>query len=159
VALTQKEQWKQMISNRFIEHEKIFNWLQVNNNLLKAKQLPHLMRKKNCPLRQIPLKKELTKSQDYEDNWEENAKSPAKEDVLLVYPFYGGDAIEKDAKGLFLYEEKQCNASFLLQLQKEKCHPRNVSLIISKKDCEHLEPGKWLNDILIDFWMQWITQM
>jgi hypothetical protein len=102
----------------------------------------------------------LTKSQDYdEDNWEENAKPPAKEDVLLVYPFQGGYAIEKAAQGLFLYEEKHCNASFLLQLQKEKCHPRNVSLIISKKDRERLEPGKWLNDNLIDFWMQWIMRM
>jgi hypothetical protein len=86
--------------------------------------------------------------QDYDgDNWEENAKPPAKEAVLLVYPFQGGDAIVKATQGLFLYEEKQCNASFLLQLQKEKCYPRNVSLITSKKDRECLEPGKWLNMI------------
>jgi hypothetical protein len=53
-----------------------------------------------------------------------------------VYPFKGEDAIEKAAQGIFLYEKKQCNASFLLKLQKEKCHPRNVLLIIRKKDCE-----------------------
>ncbi len=86
----------------------------------------------------------LTESQDYdEDNWEENAKPPAKEDVLLMYHFQDGDAIDKAAQGLLLYEEKHCNASFPLQLQKKKCHPNR----------ERLEPGKWLNDILIDFWM------
>jgi len=76
-----------------------------------------------------------------------------------VYPFLGGDAIEKAAQGLFLYEEKNYNASFLLQLQKEKCHPRYHSMKISKKDRRKLEPGKWLNDVIIDFWMQWITRM
>ncbi len=30
-------------------------------------------------------------------------------------------------------------------------------MIISKKDRERLHPGKWLNDNLIDFWLQWIT--
>ncbi len=68
------------------------------------------------------------------------------------------EAIEKAAQGLFLYEEQQCNASFLLQLQEQKCHRRSVQVVISKTDWEHLHPGRGLNDNLVDFWMQWIAR-
>jgi len=154
-----------MITSRFIENEKRLQLDAAKQQSAKKEtsnttpdneeELPEA-----CTTQEGTVLEVLTESQDDEkDNWEEDAKPPAKEDILLVYPFLGGDAIEKAAQGLFLYEEKNYNASFLLQLQKEKCHPRYHSMKISKKDRRKLEPGKWLNDVIVDFWMRWITRM
>jgi hypothetical protein len=88
-----------------------------------------------------------------------DGKPPAKENILLVYPFVGGQAIEESAKGLFQYEEKRRSNPMLSRLQTEAVHPRNTSLVISKDDRKLLNPKGWLNDTLIDFWMRWITRM
>jgi hypothetical protein len=136
------------------------NWRRISQGLLTTPDEKEKLPVETSTTQEGSLIQLLTESQDNEeDNWEEKAKPPVKEDILLVYPFLDGEAIEKAAQWLLLYEERQCTASFLLQLQQQKCHPRNVLLIISKKDHECLNPGKWLNDILIDFWMQWITWM
>ena len=88
-----------------------------------------------------------------------DGKPPAKENILLVYPFVGGQAIEESAKGLFQYEEKRRSNPMLSRLQTEAVHPRNTSLVISKDDRKLLNPKGWLNDTLIDFWLHWITRM
>jgi Ulp1 family protease len=35
----------------------------------------------------------------------------------------------------------------------------HTAIEISKDYHKHLHPKGWLNDVLIDFWMQWITRM
>jgi Ulp1 family protease len=47
----------------------------------------------------------------------------------------------------------------LLKLQMEAAHPRNTAIVISKDNHKHLHPKGWLNDVLIDFWLQWITRI
>jgi Ulp1 family protease len=86
-------------------------------------------------------------------------KPSAKENILLVYPFVGGQAIEESAKGLFQSEEKRRSNPMLLKLQTEAVHPRNTAIVTSKDDCKLLNPKGWLNYVLIDFWLQWITRM
>jgi hypothetical protein len=61
------------------------------------------IKKKTITTQEGSVIEELTESQDYkEDDWEGNVKPLVKEEVLLVYPLQGGDAIEKAAQGLFL---------------------------------------------------------
>jgi hypothetical protein len=86
-------------------------------------------------------------------------KPPAKENIFLVYPVVGVQAIEEAAKGLFQFEEKRHSNPMMLKLQKEAAHPRNTAIVISKDDHKCLHPKGWLNDVLIDFRLQWITRM
>jgi hypothetical protein len=88
--------------------------------------------------------------------------------ILLVYPFAGdGNQIEAAAYGLneasginhlAAYNER-CPASESSMLKigatnKKLCQGgHKVSIMV--KDCKRLEPEQWLNDSLVDFWMQW----
>lgn len=59
---------------------------------------------------------------------------PLQENIIyLVYHLVVGQAIERTAQGLFLFEEKPYSISFLLQLQREASHPRHMSITISKQ--------------------------
>jgi len=89
----------------------------------------------------------------------DEGKPAARENILLVYPFVGGQTIEEAAKGLFQFAEKRCSKPMLLKLQMETAHPRHTAIEISKDDHKHLHPKGCLNDNLIDFWIQWITRM
>jgi Ulp1 family protease len=42
----------------------------------------------------------------------------------------------------------------LLKLQMEASHPKHTKIEISKDDHKHLHAKGWLNDNLIDYWMQ-----
>ena len=83
----------------------------------------------------------------------------ASEEPILEYPFVAGVAIEDAAKGLFL-DEDHINVSndFLMSLQREKVGPRIHHVQILREDLDKLEPGVYLNDTLVDFWMMWITR-
>jgi hypothetical protein len=85
--------------------------------------------------------------------------------VLLQYPFIGGVRIEKAAEGL-----KHCSKSLLISSEEAEQHEISEEKIlqlqqeatgkerfirITTVDCEHLEEKKWLNDTIVDFWMQW----
>ena len=83
----------------------------------------------------------------------------SKEKKLLVYPFIAGDLIETAAKGLLLGEDPiTCSSAHLLQLQQEKAAQKNHFVTMLQEDIDRLQPDKWLNDCLIDFWMLWITR-
>lgn len=43
-------------------------------------------------------------------------------------------------------------------MQLEKAAPRKHYLHILQQDLDRLEPGEYLNDALVDFWMMWITR-
>jgi Ulp1 family protease len=47
----------------------------------------------------------------------------------------------------------------LLKLQMEASHPRHTTIQTLKEDHKCLSPKGWLNDSLIDLWVQWITRM
>jgi hypothetical protein len=83
----------------------------------------------------------------------------SSEEHILEYPFVAGVAIEDAAKGLFL-DEDHINVSndFLMSLQREKVGPRIHHVQILREDLDKLEPGVYLNDTLVDFWMMWITR-
>jgi hypothetical protein len=100
------------------------------------------------------------------------------DDILLVYPFAGDKKmIEKAAKNL-----GEANANSMLEQESEvdetatthsvspvpgtsddssdarqaiKTRNRAHYLTVRVEDYERLDPGEWLNDTLIDFWMQW----
>ncbi len=85
--------------------------------------------------------------------------SKSANDVILVYPFIDGEAIEDAAKGLFLGEDPAtCSAAHLLQLQEEKTTPRSHFNIITRDDLNRVKPGVYFNDVLVNFWLQWITR-
>jgi Ulp1 family protease len=46
----------------------------------------------------------------------------------------------------------------LLALQKEKAAPRNHYVHILQQDLDHLEPGEYWNNCVVDYWMMWITR-
>lgn len=83
--------------------------------------------------------------------------SEAKQKIILVYPFVGGDSIEKAAKDLKLssVDEKRLSIEELTSLQKEATTGRAHILTITGEDRDRLEPGEFLNDTLVDFWMRW----
>ena len=94
------------------------------------------------------------------------------DDILLVYPF-GGDpkGLETAAEGLHeagtllcsgAGEQKDAEAEAEAAANNEEgIHPvpksrhRAHYLTIRVQDYERLDPGEFLNDSLIDFWMQW----
>jgi Ulp1 family protease len=82
-----------------------------------------------------------------------------KEQKLLVYPFIAGDLIETAADGLLLGEDPlTCSSTHLLQLQQEKAAQKNHFVTMLQENIDSLQPNKWLNDSVIDFWMLWITR-
>jgi hypothetical protein len=81
------------------------------------------------------------------------------QEPILKYPSVAGAAIEDAAKGLFLGENPSAvSPELLLILQKEKVASRNHYIHILQQDLDHLEPGEYLNDCMVDFWMMWITR-
>jgi Ulp1 family protease len=83
----------------------------------------------------------------------------ATEELILEFSFAAGIAIEDAAKGLFLGEDPfDISNDFLISLQNEKVTPRNHFVQILPKDLDKLQPGEYLNDSLLDFWMMWITR-
>ena len=83
--------------------------------------------------------------------------SEAKQKIILVYPFVGGDRIENAAKDLTLssVDEKKLSLEELTTLQQEATTGRAHILTITGEDRDRLEPGEFLNDTLVDFWMRW----
>ena len=81
-----------------------------------------------------------------------------KEDVILVYPFHGHRNCSLDKTIVHdLTEEFQ-----LVDLQaggagSTNGQPRQRAhhLVVRMKDYNRLKPRKWLNDTLVDFYMQW----
>lgn len=87
-----------------------------------------------------------------------------KQKILLVFPFVGGNRVEKAAKGLnlcggclspFDEEDEIISSEKLTEIQQEAASGRTHILTITGEDRERLEPGEFLNDTLIDFWMRW----
>jgi len=88
------------------------------------------------------------------------SSSEAKQKIILVYPFVGGDRIEEAAKDLKLssVDEKKLSLEELTTLQQEATTGRAHILTITGEDRDRLEPGEFLNDTLVDFWMRWISR-
>ena len=81
-----------------------------------------------------------------------------KEDVILVYPFLGhrNYALDKTlVDGLaeeFQLVDNQAGATVSTNDQpRQRAH----HLVVRMKDYNRLKPRKWLNDTLVDFYMQW----
>jgi hypothetical protein len=84
------------------------------------------------------------------------------DDVLLVYPFSGDKVrLEKAAEGLKELgafgppESAKTSCSDTTENEEEPSSSRAHYLTITVGDCERLEPGVFLNDTLIDFFMRW----
>jgi hypothetical protein len=81
------------------------------------------------------------------------------EPVALVFPFVTGIEIENASKGLHLGEENsKISSSHILQLQQQKVAPRSHFVTVYQKDFNRLNPGQYLNDSVVDFWLQRITR-
>jgi hypothetical protein len=79
--------------------------------------------------------------------------------VTLVYPFVAGFDIENASKGLHLGEENnKYTLSHLLMLQQEKVAPRSYFITMHQSNFARLNPNQYLNDVVVDFWLQWITR-
>lgn len=108
-----------------------------------------------------------------EENFEESPRKKRKkfdpeflrnrgeEDVLLVYPFAGDlYKMEKASEGLkelskFGLSDNLAAVPSDQADVEESGGSRSHTLTISVGDCQRLEPGIFLNDTLIDFFMQW----
>jgi hypothetical protein len=51
---------------------------------------------------------------------------PVLNDIMFVYPFVGGQAIENAAKGLFLFQDSYCTPTMLMHLQQQACQPKSL---------------------------------
>ena len=81
--------------------------------------------------------------------------------VLLVYPFAGDASLmETAADGLnelsaFRHSKSDLPVKGKSDTEEESGGSRSHYLTISVGDCRRLDPGVYLNDTLIDFFMQW----
>jgi hypothetical protein len=73
-------------------------------------------------------------------------------DILLTYPFNGPkEDIERCADRL----KKAGYATSAKVTKAGETSSRANSFVIRVVDYASLEPGEWLNDTMIDFWLQW----
>jgi hypothetical protein len=92
------------------------------------------------------------------------------DDILLVYPF-GEDKNKIEAAACDLKElsykqtydcqdstEKKKPSTATKDLSTTQGSQRSHQIVIRVEDYEKLEDGQWLNDSLVDFWMQWISR-
>ena len=79
-------------------------------------------------------------------------------DILIVYPFKWdnkeieatvSDLNELSYKGTYANQDTTEITSRVVRLR---------ATMIRVEDYDKLEPGVWLNDALVDFWMQWISR-
>ncbi len=86
-------------------------------------------------------------------------QSPSIDPVLLVYPFVGGMAVENAAAGLLLCEEiVKVSEKHLYMIQRNNCHLKAWYMTIRNRDIESLQPGNFVNDIIVDFWSVWVMR-
>ena len=82
------------------------------------------------------------------------------EKVLLVFPF-SDEGIDLEVAAVDLKEASRLDTSFVPQTKncvnhgEKQIQERSHYLTIRNEDFARLEPGEFLNDTLIDFWMQW----
>ncbi|MGK3738900.1 MAG: hypothetical protein ACI8RD_010820 [Bacillariaceae sp.] len=103
------------------------------------------------------------------DSFIANKKS---DEILLVYPF-GEDKnkIEAAASNLdeLSYKETADDDQDSTEMKKSSVETKDLTttqgsqqrshqIVIRVEDYEKLEDGQWLNDSLVDFWMQWISR-
>ena len=94
-------------------------------------------------------------------------KQPSKKDVILVYPFIGGECIELATAPLDLclghgtkLDDKHLKLgdTELRNLQKAHSTSSFHTLSFTKLDRSKLLPRTYVNDTIIDFWFRWITR-
>jgi hypothetical protein len=113
---------------------------------------------------QSPRKKKKASSASWEQPPFLEGKSD--EDVLLVYPFSGSKHdMEKAADGIFSFfgpekstDSNDDSSTKRDSSEEESSNGRSHYLTITAGDCRRLEPGVYLNDTLIDFFMQWYVK-
>jgi hypothetical protein len=90
-----------------------------------------------------------------------------KKNVVLVFPFVTGIAIEtktchlKLCDSFFDYKDEvyeQMSDGDVVELQAKLSNKRNQLVEITEEDIKTLEPGKFVNDNIVDFWMRWIQR-
>jgi len=83
----------------------------------------------------------------------------ASQEVLLVYPFLGADNVEKASFGLPLCDTgDDVTCSQVITNQLEKTVGRNHIQTITQVDRDSLHPKSYVNDVIIDFWMLWLSR-
>jgi hypothetical protein len=86
-------------------------------------------------------------------------QTPSIDPVLLIYPFVGGMAVENAAAGLLFGEEIiKVSEKRLLMIQRKTSHPKARYMTIRNRDIESLQPGNFVNDVILDFWSAWIMR-
>ena len=79
--------------------------------------------------------------------------------VEFKYPFLGGTLIEQATNVLCYGQEKSVLAPHqIMKLQEEKCHPKKIWIKVTLQDYKRLQPEVYLNDTVLDFWLNWITR-
>ena len=82
-----------------------------------------------------------------------------RQDVLLVFPFLGGDNVEKAAVGLPLCDTgDDFTCSQLITNQLDKSVGRNHLQTITQFDRDSLKEATYVNDVIIDFWLLWLSR-
>ncbi len=82
-----------------------------------------------------------------------------KDQRLLVYPFVAADRIELAAEGLDMCDyQVDYNEDRLISLQLESSVGRNHSMEFTQTDFDTLNPGCFVNDVVIGFWLLWISR-
>jgi Ulp1 family protease len=88
-------------------------------------------------------------------------------DNLLVFPFILGQQIDKETSSLkmchFVNSWLDENYNTLSEEEVRKCQQtlssgHNQRVTITDYDIKTLEPGMFVNDTIIDFWMCWLTR-
>jgi Ulp1 family protease len=79
--------------------------------------------------------------------------------VLLVYPFIGGEKIELAATNLPLCD---CQAQYcienVLSLELDHTVGKTHTMTFYQRDFDSLNPQTYVNDTVIDFWFRWFSR-
>ena len=88
-----------------------------------------------------------------------NLVSTQPQAVYFVFPFLGGDRVELAAKRLRLCDPMpNFVTADLITMQLEKTVGRTDLITMTDFDRQTLNPGVYVNDNVIDFWMMWLTR-
>ena len=81
-----------------------------------------------------------------------------KADNLMSYDESESSSMEVESKPSVLSESEGATLAAMVEnppALAANTNQRGDFVMIRVKDYDRLDPGEWLNDSLIDFWMQW----
>jgi len=85
--------------------------------------------------------------------------APQPKILSYPFPFVVGRSIDEAYDGFSLYNvDDVVSDAILLRRQREKSHGKHHYSTFVQHDRDSLSPHRFVNDVVIDFWMQWLSR-